>query len=393
MASIEKIPGIDRVTGKKVNRYRVRWRSPDGRSRSQTFDKKVDADRQLTLVQHSKLDGSYVDPGAGRLTITEWVPIWRAGIVDLRPSTLARDDGYVERYILPAFGSTRLVELDHASVTAWVAEMVTTGPRPWWDVVEEPKRKRRPLSPATVTKCAQILGKIMTAAVAAGRLKSSPCVGIKLPRIEREEMRFLTPAEITALAGAIDPCYRAAVLLGAYGGLRVGELWGLQAGRVDVLRSRVDVAEILVEVSGVLHFGPPKTKAGRRAVPLPRVALDALSDHLRSYPAGPKDLVFRTVEGDPTRLSNWRHRIWEPAVKEAKLEHLRPHDLRHTAVALWIAAGASPREIAARAGHSSVVTVLDRYGHLLPGSEDKVNDALDAMAAASPAGATITAIG
>lgn len=55
-------------------------------------------------------------------------------------------------------------------------------------------------------------------------------------------------------------------------------------------------------------------------------------------------------------------------------------------MALWIAAGASPKEVAARAGHSSVVTVLDRYGHLLPGHEDKVNDALDAMAdAASPA--------
>jgi integrase len=50
-------------------------------------------------------------------------------------------------------------------------------------------------------------------------------------------------------------------------------------------------------------------------------------------------------------------------------------------VALWIAAGAAPNEIATRAGHSSVVTVLDRYGHLLPGSEERVNTALDALAA------------
>jgi integrase len=115
--------------------------------------------------------------------------------------------------------------------------------------------------------------------------------------------------------------------------------------------------------------------------------------HLRSYPAGPDDLVFRSSEGEPTRLSNWRRRTWEPAVTAAKLDHLRPHDLRHTAVALWIAAGASPKEIAARAGHSSVVTVLDRYGHLFPGSDDKVNDALDAMAVgASEDTATITAI-
>jgi len=113
---------------------------------------------------------------------------------------------------------------------------------------------------------------------------------------------------------------------------------------------------------------------------LPRVAVEALNNHLRAHPAGPDDLVFRSPDDEATRLSNWRHRVWEPAVTTAKLGHLRPHDLRHTAVALWIAAGAGPREISARAGHSSVVTVLDRYGHLLPGSEDKVNDALDAMA-------------
>jgi hypothetical protein len=60
---------------------------------------------------------------------------------------------------------------------------------------------------------------------------------------------------------------------------------------------------------------------------------------------------------------------------------LRVHDLRHTAVSLWIAAGASPREIASRAGHTSVSIVLDRYGHLLPGSENRVNDELDRLAA------------
>jgi len=67
-------------------------------------------------------------------------------------------------------------------------------------------------------------------------------------------------------------------------------------------------------------------------------------------------------------------------VRRAGLEPLRIHDMRHTAVALWIAAGASPYEIASRAGHTSVAIVLDRYGHLLPGSEERVNDALDVLA-------------
>jgi hypothetical protein len=58
---------------------------------------------------------------------------------------------------------------------------------------------------------------------------------------------------------------------------------------------------------------------------------------------------------------------------------LRIHDLRHTAVALWIAAGASPKEVARRAGHTSVKTVLDVYGHLYDEADVALRERLEAM--------------
>jgi integrase len=58
---------------------------------------------------------------------------------------------------------------------------------------------------------------------------------------------------------------------------------------------------------------------------------------------------------------------------------LRPHDLRHTAVALWIAAGANPKEVATRAGHTSVAFALDRYGHLFPEADERLRDRLGEM--------------
>ncbi len=57
----------------------------------------------------------------------------------------------------------------------------------------------------------------------------------------------------------------------------------------------------------------------------------------------------------------------------------RIHDLRHTAVALWIAAGANPKEVSARAGHASVSFTLDRYGHLFPEADAALRDRLDAL--------------
>jgi integrase len=79
-------------------------------------------------------------------------------------------------------------------------------------------------------------------------------------------------------------------------------------------------------------------------------------------------------------VTAFRARTWRPATKAAGLEGLRIHDLRHTAVALWIAAGASPKEVAAAlAGHTSVSFTLDRYGHLYPHSYATLRDRLDAL--------------
>jgi integrase len=163
---------------------------------------------------------------------------------------------------------------------------------------------------------------------------------------EREEMRFLTPAEIARLADLIAPRYRALVLVAGYGGLR---------------------------------FGPPKTRAGRRTVGLPRAVVDELAAHLSGGAAEADAFVFTAPQGGPLRVIAFRARVWRPATRKADLEGLRIHDLRHTAVALWIAAGAGPKEVATRAGHTSVSFTLDRYGHLYPEADTALRDRLDAL--------------
>jgi integrase len=146
----------------------------------------------------------------------------------------------------------------------------------------------------------------------------------------------------------------------------------------------VEVVEIVTEVSGYLHFGPPKTRAGYRRVGLPRIVVEALVD-LLARPGSANDLVFVGPQGGTLRLATFRHRIWRPATRAAGLDGLRIHDLRHTAVALWIAAGANSKEVAARAGHTSVSFTLDRYGHLYPEADQALRDRLDALHALSQA--------
>jgi integrase len=355
--------------------WRVRYRGPDGRERSRSFARKVDADKFAATTAADLVRGQWIDPEGARTRFGVWADRVMASTVDQRPSTRARDESYYRNHVAPTFGALPLGAIDHLSVRDWIATLSASG-----------------LAPATVHKCHQVLAKVMRAAVDAGLIAASPCERQALPKIEREEMRFLGPDEVATLAAAMDARYRPLVLVGAYGGLRAGELFGLRRSRVDLLRGRVDVVETLVEVRGHHHFGPPKTRAGHRSVPLPRSVVDELGAHVAALEPG--DLVFPAPERGPMRASLFRRRMWAPATQAAGLDGLRMHDLRHSAVALWIAAGAGPKEIAVRAGHSSVSVVLDRYGHLLPGTEERVTDALDVMArgAAPESFATVTAL-
>jgi integrase len=292
----------------------------------------------------------------------DWVEEWWTTTQNLRPSARRRDRGYLDRYVLPTFADFSLAELRQLDVRAWAADLSSRG-----------------LAPATVVKAYQLLGKVMSAAVDGGLIAANPCRRVPLPKVEREEMRFLAPADLAALADVIHPRYRALVLLAGYGGPRIGELAGLRRGRVDVLRAKVDIAEICTESEGHLYFGPPKTKAGRRIVSVPRFLADELGTHLGQWvEPDPKAFVFAAPDGGPLRATSWRARFWRPAVTSGGLQPLRPHDLRHTAVALWIAQGANPKHVAALAGHSSVAFTLDRYGHLFDDADDALMGRLDA---------------
>ncbi len=137
--------------------------------------------------------------------------------------------------------------------------------------------------------------------------------------------------------------------------------------------------------------GPPKTRAGRRKVGLPRAVAEELARHLEHF--GGEETVFTAPAGGPLRVPAFRRRVWYPACDAVGLSGLRIHDLRHTAVSLWIATGANVKEISVRAGHTSVAFTLDRYGHLYGDNDHVIRDRLDEMISAGrPSVAPVVAL-
>lgn len=342
-------------------RWEARYRGSDGRERSRSFRTKGEAQRFLAGVEAQVQRGEWRDPALARTTLHEWAEEWMATTVHVRPATRALYECLLRCHALPRFGPCQLGRITPVDVRAWLAELGSAG-----------------LSPSTVRKAFRVLSRALGAAVECGLIGHSPCVSVKPPPEPSHEMRFLNAQEVAELAAAIGPDYEVLVYTAAYTGLRWGELAGLRRKRVDLIRRTIAVVEQLTEVNGTLAFGPPKTKAGQRRVAVPRFVVEHLERQRaeRSEP-GADGLVFPAAEGGPMRRSNFGRRAWQPARRAVGLDGLRFHDLRHTAVALAIEAGAHPRALMERLGHSSITVTLGRYGHLLPGQDEAIADRLD----------------
>lgn len=301
--------------------------------------------------------GAYVAPRAGRITVAAWAAQWQSDHTGhLKPSTALRYEGLLRLQVLPTWGTVRLESVRHADVGPSVVSLSASG-----------------LSASSVRAAHRVLSLLLDMAVRDRRIASNPAGGVKLPRGVSREVRALTRVQVEALAAAAGVDGDVVRLL-ATSGLRFGEMVGLKVGRVDLVRRRLDVAEAVTQVGGVLTTGTPKTHQ-RRTVPLARSLVEPLSLRCDGRDGG--DYVFTSPQGGPIRLDNWRRRVFDPAVLAAGLADVTPHDLRHTAASLAISSGASIKAVQRMLGHASAAMTLDRYGHLYGDDLDDLADRLD----------------
>lgn len=352
---------------------RVRWvaRVPGlgGAELTKTFDRKVDAERWLTSVESSKLDGSFVDPRAGRRRFSDYAHAWLETKVNVAPRTLENIDARLRNHALPYFGSTPLAQIRPEHVRGFVTELVSKG-----------------LAPSTVKDAYLTVAQVLRQAVIDGLIVRSPCIGIELPRNRSgQEVLYLTAEEVNDLADAIDDRFRTLVYTASYGGLRAGECHALSVDRLDLSAGTLQVAVSASWPNGRLVIGPTKT-GKRRTIVLPDFLTTLLAEHLAEYPSE-SGLVFTASGGGPLHHRNFMRRHFKPAVVRAGLpEALRFHDLRHTCAALLIANGRHMEEIKDYLGHSSIRVTSDRYGHLFPQARRSMAEGLHRTWAGSQTG-------
>ena len=239
-----------------------------------------------------------------------------------RTTTRAQVETYLRRHAYPHLGSRQLGAIRRGDVQAWVKELT------------------RVLAPGSVELVYRWVSTIFKAAVGDRLIAASPCIGITLPKRNDAEVVPLNVSEVEALVTAVPNRYRALIVFAAGMGLRQGECFGLTVDRVDFLRRQVRVDRQLVSaLRGMPEFGPPKSKAGFRTVPMPEVVSSALAAHLARYRPGQYGLVFTSRTGNPLRR-NTLGSMWHRARSVAGLpEWATFHDLRHFYASLLIAKG------------------------------------------------------
>jgi integrase len=362
-------------------RWRVRWRDPDGTMKSKSFRRKKDADVYRAKVETDLHTGQYVTPDAGRVTFREYAEEWRKAQVH-RASSAEKVESLLRLHAYPTLGAMQLRQFTPSAVQAWIKGLTAE------------------LSPSTVHVAHGVVASVFKAAVRDRLVPANPCEGSRLPEDHRDPVVPLTTEQVVALTDAVPDRWRALVVLGAATGLRVSEATGLTVDRSGLAppspRPTVTVDRQLVTPSRQpVHLGPPKRRASRREVPLPRVAVEALAAHLAAYPPQPRELMVRdaagrerteTVQlvftddrGEPVRRSALS-RVWRPAVEATGLpEGTTYHDLRHYYASLLIRHGESVKVVQARLGHATAAETLDTYSHLWPDSEDRTRDAVDGV--------------
>jgi integrase len=276
----------------------------------------------------------------------------------------------MQKQVLPHFGSVPLNRITNAMVREWVSTLLSSG-----------------LSAATTRKAVFALRQCLAAAIADERIKINPASAVPLPTERQRPPRYLSQTEVERLVDQMPRQYRALVLVGAYAGLRWGEAAGLRRRDIDPLRSRIRVTSTAVQLRGrVTLDNVPKTRS-KRSVPVARSVMRRLEQHLSEFVDPTADaLVFAASAGGPL-FRSWGRAVLRPAVLRAGLGDITFHGLRHSFVAIMVAAGCNVREVSEWAGHNSVAFTLTRYGGLFEESADAAVDRLDALLAGKVAGA------
>jgi integrase len=315
--------------------------------------------KKMTAVRRDLDRGAYQAPS--KMTVSGWFDEWMQTFCKnkLKPLTYSTYENGVKTHIKPIIGAVELQAVRGTHIQEVYNSMTAAG-----------------LSPKTVKNISAIMHKAFSVALKQGMILMNPCDAAELPRCVKHEIKPLTDEEIPKFLNAIQSSSMGnAYALCLFAGLREGECLGLSWDNVDFKRNRLTICQQLQreKCKNAKYYIAPYTKNSKpRVIEPPPVAFDylkaekmrQLENRLKAGAAwsNDDDLVFTNELGRHYSLKTFYSTFKQLAAGIGRPD-ARPHDLRHTAATVAIAAGSDIKSVQKLLGHATASFTLDVYAH------------------------------
>jgi len=333
------------------------WSSRDQKTIRKTFGTLAEAkawrqDSQVGL-RRGTLRASA--PTTLRAAADAWLEAAKAGVIRTRsgdqykPSALRSYQQVLNACVLPQLGNRRLTAISTRDLQDLVDQLVRQG-----------------AAPSTVRNTLLPLRAIYRRALNRDEVALNPTLSLTLPAVRGRRDRIARPEEAAELIKALPLGERALWATALYAGLRLGELQALDWAQINLIDNLIQIERAWDRKAGFIE---PKSRAGRRRVPIGNTLRAHLLNHCLHQGTGGAGLAFPNTRGDrpfnPSTIALRAREAWT----SASLNPITLHECRHSYAAYMIAAGINSKALSTYMGHSTITITLDRYGHLLPGNE------------------------
>jgi len=322
------------------------------------------AQKELTALLSSVDTNTYVPPT--RQSLGAFLKTWLSGSLGIEDSTLMGYEYRVEKYITPALGHLRLDRVSPQDISKFYGSL-----------------EERGLSPRSILHIHRILHEAYEQAVEWDTVARNPAAKVTPPKVEQYEAQVLTPEQVHLfLEGAAEHKYYLLWHVLFNTGLRPQEAavlkWeDLQDGNVLTIRRALKKRKNKKTGKLEWYIGPPKSKKGKRAIPLTEETAELLASHKvqqakQMLAAGAgyvrNDYIFADTRGEylKIRTMHWSFSVLmkQTAAKYPGMPVIRLYDTRHTHFTNLLIAGVHLKVVQERAGHSTIALTADTYSHV-----------------------------
>lgn len=295
------------------------------------------------------------------ITLAEWLDKWMNEYKMppvLRESTYCGYKRDIENHIKPYLGFKIITQVKPSDVQKFVNTLKKEGRR------QEDKVMGRALASATVRGIHSLLHEAMESAMLEGLIPSNPCEDTVLPKMIRKEKTIVGIGQMQKLIETLkeDELWHDFFITDFLTGMRRGEVCALKWEDFDDTECKLKVRRTISYVHGEPVISPPKTEEGKRTVCLPDTLWRILSDRKKN--AISEWIFYDPLKPDrPIRPESAYARL-KKLLKEADLEQMRFHDIRHSFASVVASIGVAPQVLSSIVGHTKASFTLETYAHV-----------------------------